>query len=103
VNKVDLFVDRCLWFNGLNNSRCRAGIVYTTVRELAAKGPRYPCIHEDRARTICPKLRMPTRAQAEARAKGIAPETVLSASAIVTPIPTAKSGTRQLSLEDLYV
>ncbi len=102
TSKVEFFLPFCIWFNGLARGVCRARIAYSRVREGGPKGPRYPCFVEDRALGRCPKLRYPTRAEAEARARGLPPDEAIAACS-AKPEPTAGAGrVRQYRLEDFF-
>jgi len=95
------YLDRCAHFNGLARGVCRMGIRYSSVGETVGRERRYPCILEDRARTICARRQVLTESEArakwEARRRGetVAAVRAAPSAAVVTP-------GKQLRLEDLF-
>ena len=53
------FVSECKHFTGIQNDCCKAGIEYSSVRDISGPGmARWPCLHmvnRDPATTVCPK------------------------------------------------
>ena len=57
-NRLERRLKRCIYFNGVQNETCKAGIAYTLF-----KG-KIPCF--ERNEVICDKLHLPTKEEAEA-------------------------------------
>lgn len=53
---------RCVHFNGVQNTECRAGVVYGSFR-----GDRLPCLRSSVTSATCEKLRFPTEEDVAAR------------------------------------